>query len=229
MEALDGETESVLVSQPMTNTAPIAASATGITVPATAPGSVSVVEARALDAAKRCVERWGMSKVTIDDIATEAGVSRATLYRMFPGGKDVLFEALRVRELEDFFTRLAAHLDHAESLEDLLVRTVVTATRELRTDDHLAVMLASEPGEALSSLTVDGVPRIIRVATVFLMPLVDEYLPRRESARLVELMARLVISYFLAPSDHVDLGDPESARSFIATFVLPGFQAAVRH
>ena len=53
-----------------------------------------------LDAAKRCVERWGMAKVTIDDIAADAGVSRATLYRLFPGGKDVLYDAMRVRELE---------------------------------------------------------------------------------------------------------------------------------
>ena len=59
---------------------------------------------------------------------------------------------------------------------------------------------------------------------MFLVPLVDQYLPRRESARLVELLARLVISYFLAPSDHVDLGDAESARTFIATFILPAFQ-----
>ena len=87
-------------------------------------------------------------------------------------------------------------------------------------------MLASEPGETLTSLTVDGLPRIIRVATVFLMPLVGEYLPRRESSRLVELMSRLVISYFLAPSDHVDLGDESSARAFIATFVLPAFTPA---
>lgn len=169
-----------------------------------------------------------MSKLTIDDIAAEAGVSRATLYRMFPGGKDVLFEALRVRELEDFFTRLAGHLEHVDTLEDLLVNTVVAATHELRDDQHLAVMLASEPGETLTSLTVDGLPRIIRVATVFLVPLVDEYLPRRDSARLVELLARLVISYFLAPSDHVDLGDPERARPFIATFVLPAFTPLIR-
>ncbi len=169
-----------------------------------------------------------MSKLTIDDIANEASVSRATLYRMFPGGKDVLFEALRVRELEDFFTRLAAHLEHVDTLGDLLVTTVVAATHELRDDSHLAVMLASEPGETLTSLTVDGLPRIIRVATVFLVPLVDEYLPRRDSARLVELLARLVISYFLAPSDHVDLGDLDSARSFLGTFVLPAFEPLVR-
>jgi len=184
-------------------------------------------ERRVLDAAKTCCERWGVAKVTIEDIANEAGVSRATLYRMFPGGKDVLFEALRVRELEDFFTRLGVHLDGATDFEDLLVRCVVHATRELRGDQHLSLMLASEPGETLGNLTVDGLPRIIRVATVFLAPVVDGYLPRREAARLVELLARLVISYFLAPSEQVDLGDTESAAAFIDAFILPAFQPSL--
>lgn len=187
----------------------------------------SATERRVLEAAKACCARWGIDKVTIDDIAAESGVSRATLYRMFPVGKDVLFEAMRLRELEDFFERLAAQIAGAVSLEDLLVRTVVAATHEMRADDHLAVMLASEPGDTLGQLTVDGLPRIIRVATVFLAPLVDSYLPRREAARLVELLARLVISYFLAPSDHVDLGDPESAATFIRTFITPAFEASL--
>ena len=69
-----------------------------------------------------------MAKVTIDDIAAEAGTSRATLYRMFPGGKEVLFDCLRVQELEDFFTRLAGHLDHAPDLEDLLTSCATTTT-----------------------------------------------------------------------------------------------------
>ena len=185
------------------------------------------IELRVLDAAKSCCARWGIAKVTIDDIANEAGVSRATLYRLFPGGKDVLFEALRVRELEDFFTRLTVHVADAIDLEDLLVRTVVAATHELRDDQHLALMLASEPGDTLGQLTVEGLPRIMRVATIFLVPLVDRYLPRRESARLVELLSRLVISYFLAPSDHVDLGQAESARPFINAFILPAFQASL--
>jgi AcrR family transcriptional regulator len=184
-------------------------------------------ERRVLDAAKTCCERWGLAKVTIEDIAIEAKVSRATLYRMFPGGKDVLFEALRVQELEDFFTRLNAHLAGVDDFEELLVRCVVHATRELRADQHLSLMLASEPGETLGQLTVDGLPRIIRVATVFLSPLVDDYLPRRDGGRLVELLARLVISYFLAPSEHVDLGDFDAARTFIQTFVIPAFQPSL--
>ena len=42
-----------------------------------------------------------------------------------------------------------------------------------------------------------------------------------------ELLSRLVISYFLAPSEHVDLGESESARTFINTFILPAFEAAL--
>lgn len=190
------------------------------------PATPTATELRVLDAAKTCCERWGIDKVTIDDIAAAAGVSRATLYRMFPGGKDVLFEALRVRELEDFFTRLTAGLDDVTELEDVLVRTVVVATTELRHDDHLALMLASEPGHTLSNLTVDGLPRIIRMASLFLAPKVSPYLDRASAARLVELLARLVISYFLAPSEHVDLGDEVSARQFIRTHILPTFQEA---
>lgn len=175
-----------------------------------------------LDAAKRCCERWGVQKVTIDDIATDAGVSRATLYRLFPGGKDVLFDALRLRELEDFFTRMSADIDGHADLETLLVRMVVAATRELRDDRHLALMLAAEPGETLSQLTVAGIPRIVSVASQFLVPLVEQYLPRRQSVQIVEVLSRLVISYFLAPSDVVDFGDRASAQHFVRTF-LPAY------
>ena len=182
-------------------------------------------ETRILDAAKQCCEKWGIAKVGVDDIAAAAGVSRATLYRLFPGGRDVVFDALRVRELEEFFIRLKDGVEGADTLEELLVRTIVVATHELRADDHLALMLMAEPGDTLSQLTVDGLPRIIRMASLFLAPLVDNYLSRRDGARLVDLLSRLVISYFLAPSEHVDFGDEQSAREFIRVQILPAFQA----
>jgi AcrR family transcriptional regulator len=184
------------------------------------------VNDRVLDAAKTCIERWGIAKVTIDDIAAAARVSRATIYRMFPGGKDVLFEALRVRELEEFFARLLQRVEGATGLEDLLVRAVVGATEELRADDHLALMLASQPGRTLSQLTVEGLPRIIRFATAFLAPLAEPYLDREQSRAVVDVLARLTLSYFLAPSDTVDLGDPESTRSLLVPILTPYLQGA---
>jgi AcrR family transcriptional regulator len=187
---------------------------------------MSPTEHRILDAAKVCCARWGMAKVTVDDIAAEAGVSRATLYRMFPGGKDVLFDALRVRDIEQFFLELTASIEGVDTLDDLLISIVEQATRSLRADDHLAIMLASEPGDTLSQLTVDGLPRIIRMATLFLAPEVEPFIGREPAHRLVDLLARLVISYFLAPSDSIDLGERASATRFIRTNILPIFQPA---
>lgn len=209
---LDAETFGVLSSHAVTDASPTPG------LRAERPGALDA-ETRVLDAAKRCRERWGFQKLTIDDIATESGVSRATIYRMFPGGKDVLFDALRVRELEEFFTRLRDEVGGAADLEELLVRVVVCATRELRDDRHLAVLLASEPGETVNELTTAGLPRIIRVATAFLVPLVDPFLDRRSARTLIDVLARLVVSYFLAPSDVVDLGDETSARDFLRPFI----------
>lgn len=181
------------------------------------------VRDRVLDATKTCCERWGIAKVTIDDIAAEAGVSRATLYRLFPGGRDVLYDALRVRETEEFMADLTERIRGAQGYEDLVVRVVTNATRMLQADEHLKLMLASEPGEVASDLTVDGLPRIFRAATLFFTPVFAPHIGREASARLAEWLARVVISYFLAPSRFVDLSDDASAAAFVRTFVLPAF------
>lgn len=173
-----------------------------------------------LDATKQAIERWGVERLTINDVCDTASISRATLYRAFPGGKEVLLEALRVRETETFFTTLRAHAEGETSLEDTIVRCMVVATTELRSDQHLALMLAAEPNEVLSQLTVQGMPRIVRVATAYLMPLLQPHLSRDEAAELVEVLARMVISYFLAPSRQYDFGNESQARAFVRAYVL---------
>lgn len=174
---------------------------------------------RVLDALHVCVERWGAQKVTVDDVANESKVSRATIYRLFPGGKEVMFEALRVRNLTEFFEGLRRSLHDVDSLLDLTVQVAVYATVELRADEQLVHMLATEEATAIRELTVDGLPRIINVASEYVLPYAVNFIPHDDGARFVDLLARLVISHFLAPSPHVDMGDPVSAREFFAPFV----------
>ena len=181
----------------------------------TNPVSFTEVESRVLDATKLAIEKWGVSRVTVSDVCDLANVSRATVYRMFPGGKEVLLEALHVRSLDEFFTTLLARADGAKSLEDLLVRCIVSATTELRNDQHLAMMLATEPGTTLMQFTIDGLSRIVRVAASYLAPLVADFLPKREADALVEVLARLVISYFLTPSERYDFTNEASTAKFL--------------
>ena len=142
-------------------------------------------------------------------------MSRATLYRLFPGGKEVLLEALHVRSLDEFFKTLLSRAENATSLEDLLVRCVVAATTELRNDEHLAMMLATEPGTTLMQFTIDGLSRIVRVASAYLAPLAAQFIPKREADALVEVLARLVISYFLTPSERFDFTSEASVKKFL--------------
>jgi len=177
-------------------------------------------ECAVLDATVACVERLGFDKVTMDHICAEAKVSRATVYRMFPGGRDVLFEAVRVRSLADFFTVLRAHVEGAESLDDVLVRCVTVAYAELMADQQLATMLATEPGETLGDLTVNGVSRIVRVAAEFMTPLLQPFVPQQQAEEIVEIMCRLVISAFLAPSPLLDFSNEIVVRRLVQTYLV---------
>lgn len=180
-----------------------------------APRQLSEIETKILDSTKTCLEKWGMSRFTVSDVCLAAGVSRATLYRLFPGGKEVLLESLHVRSLDEFFATLLERAHGAQSLEQLLVRCIVVATNELRADEHLALMLATEPGSTLTQFTVAGMPRIVRVASSYLAPMLAEFIPRDEADDLVEVLARLVVSYFLAPSDRFDFTNEVSVKKFL--------------
>jgi len=181
--------------------------------------SYSEAEIAVLDATVACVERLGFQKVTMDHICAEANVSRATVYRMFPGGRDVLFEAVRVRSLTDFFTVLRAHVEGATSLDEVLVRCVTVAYAELMADQQLATMLATEPGETLGDLTVNGVSRIVRVAAEFMSPLLHSFVPQQQAEEIVEIMCRLVISAFLSPSPLLDFSDEAVVRRLVHTYL----------
>ncbi|MCE2735158.1 MAG: TetR/AcrR family transcriptional regulator [Ilumatobacteraceae bacterium] len=177
-------------------------------------------ECAVLDATRECVERFGFQKVTMDDICVAAKVSRATVYRMFPGGRDVLFEAVRERSLADFFTVVRAHVEGADSLEEVLVRCVTVAHAELMGDQHLATMLATEPGETLGDLTVNGVSRIVRVAAEFMSPLLHSFVEEARAQEIVEIMCRLVISAFLAPSPLLDFSNEAMVRRLVRTYLV---------
>ena len=164
-----------------------------------------------------------MDRVTIDDVAGEAGISRATLYRLFPGGRDVMFEALRARETSDFFDELSVHVAAADDLEELIVSILVEATRGLRADEHLQIMLASRPGEVLHHMNVEDMPSIIEAATAYLTPKVAPFIGADQAAELAEWLTRVVLTFFFSPSRRYDLADPLSARTFARRYVLPAF------
>jgi AcrR family transcriptional regulator len=59
-----------------------------------APASADDARERILAAAERCIERHGIRKTTMDDIACEVGLSRPSVYRYFADRDDLLIELI---------------------------------------------------------------------------------------------------------------------------------------
>src|SRR4051812_27108290 len=188
---------------------------------------VATQEQRVIDAALRCIARWGIGKTTLDDVAREASCSRATIYRLFPGGKEALLAAITRSELDRFFTGLAQRFDTAANLEDLLVGGIVYASRALAGHEALQFVLAYEPEVVLPKVAFHHADRVLSAVSAFAAPYLAPHVGDDEALRVAEWVARLVLTYTLAPADGVDVSDEESVRHLVRTFVLPGLVTTV--
>jgi AcrR family transcriptional regulator len=113
-------------------------------------------EDRIVEATLRCVARWGVAKTTLDDVAREAGMSRATVYRLVPGGKENLMALVSTVELNRFFVALHEAVRGIDTLEDTIVTGVVTAARHLEHHGALKFMIEHEPEQILPPRAVVG-------------------------------------------------------------------------
>ena len=177
------------------------------------------------DAALRCIARWGVAKTTLEDVAREAGASRATVYRAFPGGKDALFAALADREVHRLESAVEAAVADADDLEDALVAAIVAVARHLEGHAAFQFLLAHEPGLVLPHLAFRELDRLLARVRAFGAPLVARHLggDLDEAGVAAEWVARIVLSYTSCPAPGVVLTDVESVRKLVRSFVLPAF------
>lgn len=185
----------------------------------------SSTRVRIVDGALRCLGRQGVQRTTLDQIAQEAGVSRATVYRTFPGGKDAVLAAVAETEAARFFSALAVAMGEAHDLEGVLVAGMVTAARRLSDHAALAYLVEHEPGVVLPLLAFDGLDRLLEAAVGFCAPFFGRWLAPDQAARAAEWAVRIVVSYLASPGEGADLTDPDDARHLVGTFVIPGIQA----
>lgn len=186
----------------------------------------AVSEERVREAALRCIARWGLAKTTLDDVAREAGISRATVYRLVPGGKDGLVEAVARAEVDRFFAGVAARMAEADTLEDVLVAGMSEAGRRIVGHPALKFLMAHEPEAVLPRLAFAKLDEVLDAAACVAAPYLERHLPAADAARAAEWAARIVLSYACTPGEsHVDIADEASVRRLVRAFVLPGLLA----
>jgi len=181
---------------------------------------------RVLAATYACVARFGMGKTTVEDVVKESGVSRASIYRLFPGGKDQLLRETVGWEMNHFFGRLAEAVYEAPDFASLLEEGLVFAHRSIQEHEVLRKVLETEPERLLPLITVEQ-HRVLDFITAFLLP----YLEREQRAGRVrpgvdletatEYVARLVLSLIGSPG-RWDMDDPEQVRVLVREELLGG-------
>ena len=185
----------------------------------------SSTRVRLVDAALTCLARQGIGKTTVDDIARQAGFSRATLYRTFPGGKDAVIAAVVETEVARLFSSLAVVMGEATDLEDVLVAGMVESARRLSGHRALAYLLTHEPDVILPRLIFAEMDRILFIAGDFAAPFFARWLSPDEASRAAEWAVRIVVTYLADPAPGTDLSDPEDTRALVRAFVMPGILA----
>jgi AcrR family transcriptional regulator len=96
------------------------------------------VRSRILDTALELVGRHGLAELSMDELAAAAGVSRATLYRLFPG-KEALFAAVVQRFSP--FEPIAAVLEAAGDRPPAEVIPAVAHAMAAAMDGHMGLLL----------------------------------------------------------------------------------------
>lgn len=174
-----------------------------------------------VDAAISCIARWGIRKTSLDDIAREAGVSRATVYRAFPGGKDRLVEVVIRHEAGRILREIDAELASATSLDELVVAGVTGMLRLAGEHPVLGSVVRYEPELILPHFAFHQLDRVLAVADELCRPHLSRFLPAADVRPAADLLARVVLTFAFRPASWVDPYDAASMRRLVHTYLMP--------
>ena len=137
-----------------------------------------------------------MAKTTLDDIAREAGCSRATIYRVFPGGKSAVMLATGEAEVQRLLVDLAdrARRRRRRSTTCSSWRMVRVGRGPSAAHEALQYLLVHEPEHLLVHVSFDALDPLLarghRLRRARTSSATSTPGPRRDGA---EWIARLIV------------------------------------
>ncbi len=190
------------------------------------PAGDPALRERLLEAAYSCVARFGLGKTTVEDVVKQSGVSRATVYRVFPGGKDELLREVVGWEMGRFFGALAEAVAGAADFASLVEEGLAFAHRAVGEHVVLQKILVTEPEKLLPLMTTEQ-HRPLRFITAYLVPFLER--EQREGrlragldqAAAADFVARMLLSLIGSPG-RWNLDDPAAVRRLVREDLLVG-------
>lgn len=187
------------------------------------PADSTEARRRLIDAAERCFDRFGVMKTTVEDVADEAKVSRATVYRYFEG-RDELILAVLMRHANSFLAQLGRRIERAGTLVSAIPDGVVYTVAAVRKDHNLALLFAPEVAGMTGSIAGRS-EALFAGNETFLRPYLEaarqagELRPGLDIGEASEWVLRVVLSLLTV---HGPARRTEAAqRRYLTTFLVP--------
>ncbi|GAB3422433.1 TetR/AcrR family transcriptional regulator [Niabella aquatica] len=95
-----------------------------------------IVEQNIIDAAKVLMQKYGLNKTTMEDIAKQAGKGKSTLYYYFKS-KEEIFDAVINLEMDELFHSVKKAVNDQKNASDMLKSYIVTKIKVLRSKINL--------------------------------------------------------------------------------------------
>lgn len=178
-----------------------------------------------LDAAARCFARHGIKRTSVQDVARELNINRATVYRNV-GGVDDMVRLLVARELHALL-RIVSDLDlNPTNGPAVVVNLVATVVRYTRHHPVARKVLDDEP-ELIGPFLITYLPAVVRRVAEPVTPIIKwaqrrGALAKRNPAALAEWLVRMAASLILDP-----LPDDE-LEAFLSELLVPALKKETR-
>jgi AcrR family transcriptional regulator len=177
---------------------------------------------RILAATAVCVAGQGLKATSIDDIAEAAGCARATIYRLFPGGRAGLLAAAAELQITTVLEAAGVAADSEPDLAPSIAAAVHTASTTLAGHAALQRLLAEEPGAVLPFISFDRLGPLLAQAAVWGRERFRRFLSDDEAEIAGEWVARVVLVHLRSPGSPTDTTDLTAVRRVVEQFLLPG-------
>ncbi|MGZ4677452.1 MAG: TetR/AcrR family transcriptional regulator [Acidimicrobiia bacterium] len=182
--------------------------------------------ARIADAAVTCWSRVGLAKTTLDDVAREAGCSRATVYRYF-ANRPALVAAVVDREVDRLVATIQAAGSDADSCEDAVVAMYVAAARAIADHDALQRALAFEPEVVLPALSFEGGDLLLAESGRRFAPALARFVPPDRASRAAEWCTRVFLAYLHPDRAAMLMTDDATVRALVRRHVIPALSPRI--
>jgi AcrR family transcriptional regulator len=186
--------------------------------------SISELNKNICKAALESIAKFGISKTSVEDIAKHAKVSRATVYRAFPKGRDSIFETALYLEAEKLFRKLYKVAQNSQSLKDAISSVVFAAAENLLNNSALMFIVANESELLAARLTFENMGKVLEFVSVNTKELFSKWIGKEPSMRLGEWIARILFSYTLCPTQAINLLDIDKVNLLVETVFIPGIE-----